>query len=265
MDLKDHQILKELDSNYRQSFSDIAKKVKLSKNSVILRYEKLKKYVLHNATGINNEILGYTTVKIFYTFDFYNEKLEKEIIDLVKNSKNIIWAARYYGSYDLCLFLFTNDLSTLITEINKFNKKFSDKIAKKEIQIIYKQYIFRNNFLYDQQVFKDYSLGKTEKIIEISKKEKEILKLLRYNPRISIIDISKKLNITEKTVSKLIKKMEKEFIITGYFMTVDTAKFGFSVFKLLLQVQKIKNQDEFENYIRSIKNVKYFTKMLGLW
>ncbi len=94
---KDYAILRELDINFRQSFSAIGKKVKLSKNSVAIRFERLKDLMLHNVTGINNELIGQTMVKVYYSFDFYDEKTERKIIEYIQNNSNIMWAARMYG------------------------------------------------------------------------------------------------------------------------------------------------------------------------
>jgi len=58
--------------------------------------------------------------------------------------------------------------------------------------------------------------------------------------------------------------MEKNGIITGYFMKIDPTKFGFSTYKLLLRVQNLKKSEEFEKYLTSLKNVIYITKMHAL-
>ncbi|MFH1501253.1 MAG: Lrp/AsnC family transcriptional regulator [archaeon] len=114
LDKKDYEILRLLDKNFRMSFSQIAKKVKLSKNSVALRFKKLEKYLLHNTTGINYELLGYSMVKVFYTLDLYKEDFEKLIINEVKKHPSILWAARFYGKYNLCICLLVNDMNVLI-------------------------------------------------------------------------------------------------------------------------------------------------------
>ena len=51
----------------------------------------------------------------------------------------------------------------------------------------------------------------------------------------------------------------------GYFMMLDSSRFNFSTFKLLIQVNNPLNEEELEKYLGSIKNVKHFSMMLGLW
>ncbi|MFH1308346.1 MAG: Lrp/AsnC family transcriptional regulator [archaeon] len=265
LDAKDYAILKEIDINFRQSFSKIGKKVRLSKNSVALRFEKLKEYMLHNATGLNNEILGYTMVKVYYTFDFYDEQTENEVIREVKKYKNILWAARFYGIYDLCVCFLVNNFDDLIFQESEFNRKFAGKINQKDMQIIFKQVYFRHSFIHEKPIHNMYEIFKKGKKISLNDTDKKILLVLRYNPRMNVVDIAKETHLSPKTVSARMRELEKDGVITGYFLTLDLRKFKYNTFKLLFQVQNLKKTSEFENYIMSNKNVRYITKMLGLW
>ena len=88
---------------------------------------------------------------------------------------------------------------------------------------------------------------------------------MRNNLRMSIINVSKKTNISPKTISSILKKLEKNKVIAGYFMTLDNSKFGLSMFKILVQVHSTKQTEDFEKYLSSLKNIRHFRKMLGLW
>jgi Lrp/AsnC family transcriptional regulator, leucine-responsive regulatory protein len=265
LDLKDYEILRELDIDFRQSFSKIGKKVNLSKNSVSLRFEKLKNYMLHNLVGVNNEILGYTEVKVYYSFDFYNEDIERLIINELKKYKNVLWAARYYGVYDFCVSFLVNNTEELLVQINNFNDKFSGKINQKDMQMIFKRYYFRYNFLHQKPMNIFYTIEKGGEKIVLSEIEKKILHIIRHDPRISIVDIADRVNITPKTAATKLDGLKNKKVITGYFMTIDPVKLNYNTFKLLVQVKNLKNKTDFEKYLVSIKNVKYIVKMAGLW
>lgn len=265
MDAKDFAILRELDINFRQSFSKIGKKVNLSKNSVALRFEKLKKVITHSVVGINNEILGYSFVKVFYTFDFYNDKIEKKIIQEVKKHKNILWAARLYGAYDLSIALLVNNFDDLITQVSEFNKSFASKINQKQTQIVYDQVYLRHNFLHKEPLINTKNVIKTKKRIILSEADKKILSTFKYEPRMNIIDIAEKTGLTSKTVSTRIKNLEKKGVIMGYYMTLDSVKLNFNTFKILIQTQNLEEYEELEKYLKTNKNVRYITRMFGLW
>ena len=265
LDAKDYEILKELDSNFRQSFSKIGKKVRLSKNSVSLRFEKLKEYTLHNMTGLNNEIMGYTLIKVFYSFDFYNESIEKAITEEVNKNKNIMWAARYYGTYDVGICLMIKNIDEIISQVDSFDNRFAQKINKKEIQIIYRHFYFRYNFLHETPIGYVSKIYYDEKEVILTKLDKGIIHYLLYNPRINVTNIASSLRVSTKTVSNRIKHLEKSKVIMGYFMTVDVTKFKHNSFKLLVQLQNPKQSKELETYLCSLKNIKYLAKMLGMW
>ncbi len=262
MDSKNLQILRELDINYRESLSKIAKKVKLSKNSVALRFNKLKKSTLHNTTGINTELLGQKLVKVYYSLNYYDEKIEEELKELVKKEQTVRWVARLYGTYDLCiayLIQSTNDLE----KINEFNKKLSTRTIEKEIQIINKQIYFRHNFLHKIKIEKISVVKNENKIEKLSENEKLILKHLRYNPRMQIIEIAKQTKLSSKTVLERIKSLKKRKIIMGFFMTLNVEKMGFQSFKILMQVGN-SDRKKLEKYLTG-KNTRYISQSLGKW
>lgn len=265
LDLKDYEILRELDLNFRESFSRIGKNVKLSKNSVSLRFDKLKKYMLHNTVGINNKILGFTEVRVYYSFDFYNEDIERVVVNELKKYKNILWVAHYYGPYDLILCFLVSNFDDLIKEINKFNHRFASKINNKEVHIGSNQSYFRYNFIHKNPINKVYKIESNGEVIILTETEKKILRTIRHNPRMSLVDISKETGLSLKTISDKLKSLEKRGIIMGYFMTLDPVKFKHNTFKLLIQMNNLKNEKEIEEYLSNLKNIKYIFKMSGLW
>lgn len=265
LDAKDYEILRELDINFRQTFSSIGKKVKLSKNSVSLRFEKLKDYMLHNIVGINNKLLGYTEVKVYYSFDFYNEDTKKMIINELKGYNYVIWAAHYYGLYDLAVCFLVNNFDQLIKEMIKFNKKFASKINQKEVQIGCEQFYFRYNFIHENPIKKVYKVKTEDKTISLTNSEKKILQLIRHDPRTSSVEISKKTGFSLKTISDKLKSLKGRGVIMGYFMTLDPIKFNYNTFKILLQMRNLKYEKEIEDYLCTIKNIKYIVKTSGMW
>lgn len=265
LDQKDYKILREIDLNFRSSFSKIAKKVGLSKNSVALRFDKLKSLISHSTVGINNEALGYKLVKVYYTFNRYDNETEERIKRELKKHKNILWAARFYGAFDVSICILVEDLNELIDHVTDFNEHFSDQIKSKNIQIIYKQFFFRHNYLHEKPIKEFFVTEMVEKKSKLSANEKKILSIMRNDPRINIIDIAKKTGLSTKTITEKIKALEQNKLITGYFLTFNNSMLGFEMSKILIQMQKPDLSDKFEKYICSLTNVKHFRKMLGVW
>ncbi|MBI2548996.1 Lrp/AsnC family transcriptional regulator [Candidatus Woesearchaeota archaeon] len=57
--------------------------------------------------------------------------------------------------------------------------------------------------------------------------DREILEVLRNNARTSFLDISKKLRISESTVRKRVKGLEKDGVIKKYAAIIEPSKLGY--------------------------------------
>lgn len=265
LDKKDMDILKILDENFRTPLSKIAKKVGLSKNAVALRFEKLSNLISHTTTGINNKLLGYSLVKVYYSLDFLDDNTIKEIKDQFTKHTNLLYVATLYGRYNMEIAFFIKDIGDLVRELKEFNKRFSKKINKKEIQIVVDQFYLGNTFLYGGQSKSVSEIFPVKERIELTNAEKKILSIIRNNPRISLINLAEKTKLTPKTVSTNLKSLEKRKIILGYYMAINPSMLGLCTFKLLLQIQGIKDTREFEKSLVSIKNAKHISRQIGLW
>ena len=267
LDAKDYAILKELDQNFRLPFSVVGKSVHLSKNTVALRYNRLKQYFLHNVTGINHELLGYTLIKIYYSFDFFDTTTQQQVIELFQSQRHphMIYAARLYGRYDLLIGLLVRNINDFLLSINTFNEHFTKKINHKEIQMVYQENYLRHNFFYANPLHKKYSIIKVNTALTLSKTEKKILRTIRHNPRMPLTELAQQTGLSMKTVYNKLKFLEKKGVIMGYFLTLDLKAFGYSTFKLMIQVHNVASTKLFEANLTSHKNVRYVAKMFGYW
>ena len=265
LDKKDMHILQLLDKNSRISFAAMSKIVGLSKNSVRLRFERLKGLMTHITTGINNKALGYTLVKIFYSIDSLDNKIEESIIRVLKKTRNVIYVARHYGHYNLEVALFVKDFDELSLQMAEFDKTISKKSSDKEIGIITKEFFFENRFLYDNQRIAPRKVIEIEPLHKLSKQDKRILSILRKDARISILELSQKSHLDTKTVIRHVKDLEIKGIIVGYFMGLDHSEFSLNISKLLVQTNNRIEEDKFEKQVCMTKNVRHFSKMIGLW
>jgi len=83
IDLKDRKILYQLDVDSRQSFSEIGKKVRLPKNVVSYRINRMiKAGIIKNFYSvIDASKLGYISFRFYLVFQYTNPDIEKEIIN----------------------------------------------------------------------------------------------------------------------------------------------------------------------------------------
>jgi len=70
--------------------------------------------------------------------------------------------------------------------------------------------------------------------MELTKNEKEIIKLLLDNGRISDVEMAEKLKISCQAVGKIRKKLEESGVIKGYSCNLNFEKMGINIFCVAL-------------------------------
>lgn len=110
--------------------------------------------------------------------------------------------------------------------------------------------------------YQDYTISKT---IKLDDKDKEILRLLNTDCRMSLTDISRKTRIPIDTVKYRIERMEKEKIF-HYAIVMDPLKIGYPIYDALYLnlVNFTKEQEKkLEGYTKKNKNIIYSAKTMG--
>ncbi|HHE36432.1 MAG TPA: Lrp/AsnC family transcriptional regulator [Candidatus Woesearchaeota archaeon] len=85
------------------------------------------------------------------------------------------------------------------------------------------------------------------------------------NSRISVLELSRRLNITPKTVTTRIRELEKKKIIIGYRTMFDLEKLGYQYFKLHINLHNVTEEKEkqFRAYVKRHPNIIYDNEVLG--
>jgi Lrp/AsnC family transcriptional regulator, leucine-responsive regulatory protein len=264
IDLKDKRILHELDKNARSSYSEIAKIIKLSKNSVINRIKELEKeeIILEYNTLVNINSLGYTTYDVYIKFKNTDYNKEKEIIDLAIQNKDIWLVAKVEGNINLSLLISTKTPEEFDEKWNKFYEKIKPFVEISRIAILLEYHHFQRKYLLDKHIDKTTIIGKRENKY-IDSTDEKILKILSKNARASLLEISQKLQLTTKTVAARIKRLEKEEIILGYKINLNFKKLGYLYYKIMLNLNDLSIKQKLYNHIRADKNTVYYDKFIG--
>ena len=269
LDLKDRKILYELDTNSRQSFHEIAKKVGLSKDSVIYRINKLQEEGIikqfHAVIDVGK--LGYISFRLYLKLQNTSPEQENELIEFLKKQKSVVWIASADGQYDLTVAILTKSIKEMNRLWKEIIKNYQDCINKKWLTIFTKVSYFPRAFILNKkQNFDEYTFISEPNEANLDKSEIEILKLLAADARTPILQIAKKLKLTPKTISNKIKRLEKEKIIVGYrtFMYLNKMDYGY-YFKVFFQLHNLKEQKEkqFRTFIKQHPNVIYDNEVLG--
>ncbi len=268
LDKKDRKLLYELDLNARLSIRQLARKIGLSQEAARYRISRLveKKVILGFVTYLNFRKLGYFGYCVYCRYFNTTEEKKQEIKQYLKQEQKIYWVAEYGGKFDLSFSIFAKtplEFDEILTSIlNKYSNFLTDIILITKLD----PHKYSRKYLVEEK-----KVLKQEKIDENQYKlndiEKQVLKHLSTNARISSADIARKINRPLSTVIYTIKKLEKNKIIGGYIALIDPTSFNYQAFQLNITTQNISNENikKIFAYCENHPNIVLAIKVLGNW
>lgn len=271
LDLKDRKILYELDLNARQTDSQIAKKVKISRDAVKYRIDNLMKkgYINYFMTILNSMKLGFDWYRTFFKFQNLTIEKEKEIIEWLKNHSS--WITKVEGKWDLNTGIFCKNVYEYRDLIETFILKFGNYINKYEVAIVTQMWHYHRDYLLDkkEKTSKPEVMGfpkeKRYSIEKIDEIDYKILKILLKNARMKTIDIARKLKTTEIVVRYRIKKLIDKGIIMGFRSFLNINKLGYTYFKFHARLKNLTSEKKKNifDYIHSHPRTIHTTELVG--
>ena len=90
-------------------------------------------------------------------------------------------------------------------------------------------------------------------MIELDKKDREILFHLSLNGRASLAELSKKTKLSKEVIHYRLKNLEKSGVIEGYYAVVNTYKMGKVFFRVYIKTINMTNKIE-NGFIEFLKN-----------
>ncbi len=271
LDLKDKKILYELDKNCRQTDSQIARKVGLSRDSVRYRINKFVEegYINYFMVILNSMKLGYQWHRTFFRFQNLTLKKEEEILDWLK--KRVSWITKVEGIWDLNTGIFCKSVYEYRDFINIFLTKYGNYIDEYRVAIVTRMWHYTRDYLLnkksDKPIFGVMGYNPKEKYFsnEIDNIDYKILQVLLKNARMNIIDIAKKTNTTEMIVKYRIKRLQEREIILGFRPFLNIKKLGYSYFKVHFSLHSLspEKKEEIFSFVHHHPNTIHTTELVG--
>ena len=88
--------------------------------------------------------------------------------------------------------------------------------------------------------------------LKLDNKDKEILRLLNENARLTSKSIGQSTNISREVADYRIKRLIKNGLISGFITLVSDRRLGYETYLLLLQLQNYTKEDE-ERILKFLK------------
>jgi Lrp/AsnC family transcriptional regulator, leucine-responsive regulatory protein len=133
-DLYDMKILYELDINSRASLTKLGKTIKLPKETVNYRVNRLieNSYIDSFYTIINTSLLGYRYYMVFFKFGNTDNHSENQIRNYIDSSSCCFSLKVLDGYYDLFFMTIHKTMESLTNFLNDFLDLFGEYVAKKK-------------------------------------------------------------------------------------------------------------------------------------
>lgn len=266
LDLKDRKILFELDCNARQSFNELAKKVRLSKDVAHYRVKRLESegFILGYQSLIDFTKLGFFAVRLQLSLYETSPEKEQAIIDYLVKQNEVFLVSESEGQTNITVGILLRHISELTIFQKSFENEFKQNILNFVVSLYENVYHFSRNYLIEKQNFLERKISvNSREIAKFDELDLSILKLLSTNARLRTVEIATKLNMNANTVAFRIKKLEKEKIILGYKILFNFEKINHIYVKTDLFMNDVSNQKKFIEFCKQQKNIIYLSKTIG--
>jgi DNA-binding Lrp family transcriptional regulator len=266
LDLLDKKIITELNKNVRSSYSEIAKKLKTSKEVINYRIKRLERErIIKEYVTIFG--FGYWAHKVLINFSKINFIEDEKILKYLHSNPHINWLTPCTGAWDLVFAIMAKTPKEFDLILREIMQNIGVYVGNYKIGISVGSETFGHTYILNS-INEAKSVKKNNYYdIDFDEKDKQIAKLLHQNSRIKLMDIYKQTKIPIDTIKYRIKKMEKNSIIKRYRLILDTSKLGYNRYEVFLRFINLTDDiiSKFREYAKENPNIEFFSRCVGSW
>ena len=265
LDKKDRELLYYIDVNGRLTYSQLAKRTRMSKQLVKYRIDRLEKegFIKGYFAMIDTSRLGFTTFRVYLKFRNLTPEKKTKIIDYLKNQKSIWAVVLLAGKWDIALGISVKDIYDFYNLWEKILKEHLDSIGDFKVCIYSPIYHYAKSYLTEKKDNPTIRILGGKERVEFDDKDVKILTLLSKNARIPLLDIADKIKLTPEAISSRIKQLEKKGIIQGYRAMINVHKLGYEFYKAEFRLSNYKQIDRIIQYCHKHPNMYQVDKTIG--
>ncbi|MFH1064107.1 MAG: Lrp/AsnC family transcriptional regulator [Candidatus Woesearchaeota archaeon] len=261
------KVLTLLERDCRLPANQIAKRLRLSPEGVLKIIRRLEntRIISKFNTKINYSRIGYQLYPVYIKLSNLNDKLIKELRSTLLKHKTCAWHLFCEGEYDLLLcFKIISEREK--NDMDKLLQTISDYVLEKELSIVLHAFEISKSFLGQNDTERLFPIfnHELEKVI-LSDEELKIIDILRSNSRITVLDISKKIDLSARVIASKIKKLEKLNVISGFKIKVNTAILEYQPCMALISFRRYEDKDlrRFMTYCQQKVGINYLVRQMG--
>ena len=272
LDSKDRKILYELDKDARQTNSEIGRKVRLSKEVVKYRIDRMVERgpIVRFYTLTNYFKLGISKYKLYLWFRVVDKERIEEIGHYFKSSKKTEWVVTVTGRWDMIIGFLVRNINEFDEQVQQMMNRFSANIQEKAMTTtLYLAHHLRE-YLSDSGTVERKGIiyhTSADEQASVDDTDIEILRILTNNGRMPVTEIAARLKTTAKIVQYRMRRMEKENIILAYKVHLDPKRMGNIFCKAIIYLTSSTKErlSEFVIYCSSLEDAVWPQRVMGTW
>ena len=267
LDLIDKKLLYALDTDCRQSCSQLARKLKIHRNVVLYRIKRLEqeKIIRGYFTEIDIKKLGFHSFRSLIKLSNYTTQEREKFINAINATKEVMWFMECDGRWDIDIVTVWKTIPDFEQFQEQLHIQFNGIIEEEQIGMLMQlEHFLKEYFITTKRTaFVDRKFEETE--IAIDAKDYALLRILASNANIGIITLAKKSRLSINTVKERLRKLERNNVILGYRPFINTAATGYTYYKIFITLKHYdaKSFLALKTFFRAHPGVIYFTKYLN--
>ena len=275
MDRLDRRILFDLDCNSRRSLSELSRNVRLGRDLVTYRIDRLKSAgILNRCTAmINPYKLGLTVYKTYLKLEANKDRLAQFVAYLDKHPRTS-WLAECYGKWDLVWCVLARSPKEIFDLQDGLFSEFRDLIVGYNVCTLVNYWWFPKKYLVGESDCEqkgwgfhcpEFTFGTTPDEYVLDETEYGIVQLLSEDAQMSVMEMARRLGTTPAIVKYRTEKLEELGVIAGYRVDLNRASLGMTVFKVQVSPRIFDAEKEkgFHDYCRKHQNISAYYQQLG--
>lgn len=269
LDKRDREILYALSLNARTPLSEIAKQVKLSKQVVSYRLRNLEQEgIIEGYFAIVNIYrLGIAHYRVHLRYQNMTHADEEKLLGFIAKHPGVSWVIQLDGDLDLAYIVWATSITEFEKTFDDINARFGHLFKEKHFSVGTRLYHYKHKFLVDRDDFTEIIIQGDKVATPLDALDLKIVQYLSRNGRAPLLEIAEKFSASPKAIGKRLQDLMAEHIILGFDVKINYRKLGYSHAKIMINLHDTspKAIQKIINYLKSLRNVIYITKPVGLY
>ena len=269
LDKKDRRILYELDRDARQPLAVIARKVGLSRESILYRVRQyLKEGLLRGyLTVVDMAKLGFVHYKVFIRLQNLSQDAEKELVQWLCANPFVTWVSSCDGAYSLIIAVKARSVVELKVILRKINNRYWKHFKDQHITTIVNARHYPRKYLVGAKESREVGWGGSAGAAKLDESDLAILDELCRNTRATAVEIAALIKRSPDLVLQRMRSLEKQKVIQYYTLWPDVNKLIGAYYKVLVKLHNMNDakEREIQTYCSQQPHIVYIVGSLGDW